>query len=42
MELKLHVISGNAYNDLGRRRSELYDTLDELRDTYRIGGMWRW
>jgi len=38
MRLKLHVISRNAYKDLGQRRPELHDTLDELRDTYRIGG----
>jgi hypothetical protein len=38
MRLKLHVISRNAHNDLERRRLELYNTLDELRDTYRIGG----
>jgi hypothetical protein len=38
VRLKLHVISRNAYNDLGQRGPELYDTLDELRDTYRIGG----
>jgi len=38
MRLKLHVISRNAYNDLERRKPKLYDTLDELRDTYRIGG----
>jgi hypothetical protein len=38
MRLKLHVISRNAHNDLGQRRSELYNTVDELRDTYRIGG----
>ena len=36
--LKLHVISRNAYSDLGQRGPELYDTLDELRDTYGIGG----
>jgi hypothetical protein len=38
MRLKLHVISRNAYKDLGQRRPELYNILDELRDTYRIGG----
>jgi hypothetical protein len=38
MRLKLHVLSRNAYNDLGRRRSELYDILGKLRDTYWIGG----
>jgi hypothetical protein len=38
VRLKLHVLSRNAYNDLGRRRSELYDTLNELRDTYWIKG----
>jgi hypothetical protein len=38
VRLKLHVISRNAHNDLGRRRPELYNILDELRDTYRIGG----
>jgi len=38
MRLKLHVISRNAHNDLERRRPELYDILDELKDTYRIGG----
>ncbi len=36
--LKLHVISRNAYKDLRQRGSELYNVLDELRDTYRIGG----
>jgi hypothetical protein len=36
--LKLHVISRNSYSDLGQRGPELYDTLDELRDTYGIGG----
>jgi hypothetical protein len=38
IRLKLHVISRNAYNDLERRKPKLYDTLDELRDTYGIGG----
>jgi hypothetical protein len=38
MRLKLHVLSRNAHNDLERRRLELYNILDELRDTYRIGG----
>ena len=38
VRLKLHVLSRNAHNDLGRRRPELYNILDELRDTYRIGG----
>jgi hypothetical protein len=36
--LKLHVISRNAYNDLGQRGSELYNVLGELRDKYGIGG----
>ncbi len=38
VRLKLHVISRNAYKDLRQRGSELYNILDELRDTYRIGG----
>ena len=38
VRLKLHVLSRNAYNDLGRRRPELHDTLDELRNKYRIKG----
>jgi hypothetical protein len=38
MRLKLHVLSRNTYKDLRQRGPELYDTLDELRDTYRIGG----
>jgi hypothetical protein len=38
MRLKLHVISRNAHNDPERRRPKFYNTLDELRDTYRIGG----
>ena len=38
MRLKLHVISRNAYNDLGQRGPELYDTLNEFRNKYRIGG----
>jgi hypothetical protein len=36
--LKLHVISRNAYSDLGQREPKLYNVLDELRDTYGIGG----
>jgi hypothetical protein len=38
VRLKLHVLSRNAYNDLGWRRSKLYDTLGKLRDTYWIKG----
>jgi hypothetical protein len=38
VRLKLHVLSRNAYNDLGRRRPELHDTLDELRNKYGIKG----
>jgi hypothetical protein len=38
VRLKLHVLSRNAHNNLGRRRPELYNILDELRDTYGIGG----
>jgi hypothetical protein len=36
--LKLHIISRNAHKDLGQRKPKLYDALDELRDTYGIGG----
>jgi hypothetical protein len=35
VRLKLHVLSRNAYNDLGQRRLELYDTLNELRNKYK-------
>jgi hypothetical protein len=38
VRLKLHVISRNAYKDLGQRGSELYNVLGELRDRYGIGG----
>jgi len=38
VRLKLHVISRNAYNNLGQRGSELYNVLGELRDKYGIGG----
>ncbi len=36
--MKLHVLSRSAYNDLGRGRCEFYNTPNELRDTYGIGG----
>ena len=36
--MKLHVISKNAYSDLGRRRPEPHDTLDELRNKCGIKG----
>ena len=38
VRLKLHVLSRNAYKDLGQRGSELYNVLGELRDKYGIGG----
>ena len=38
VRLKLHVLSRNAYNDLGQRGPKLYDTLNEFRNKYGIGG----